>query len=138
MSGPIVTPLPPRGVAIRRAPNTLRSTISVKHCTGTISVPKALWCGWWKPLTLYWYNIRPRNSVHYCWLYHNIARRTCKSTRFSNTQKKNFVEKSGLSSFFENEGAVVQGGLVEFSRVTSLTNALCAHITPAPLLLNLG
>ena len=59
-----------------------------QHCTGTIYVPKALWCGWWKPKTLYWYNIRPRNSVHYCWLYHNIARRTCKSTRFSNTKKK--------------------------------------------------
>ena len=58
------------------------------------------------------------------------------SARFSDI-KKNFVEKSGLSSFSENEGAV-QRGLVEFSRVTSLTNALCAHITPAPLLLNLG
>ena len=78
VSGPIVTPLPPRGVAIRRAPNTLRSTNTVleqslfpKHCGvdgGT------------------------RNTVLVqstsCWLYHNIARRTCKSTRFSNTKKK--------------------------------------------------
>ena len=71
-----------------------------QHCTGTIFVPKALLCGWWESQTLYWYNLRPRNSVHYCWLYHNITRKTCKSARFSNAQKNNFEEKSGLSSFF--------------------------------------
>ena len=127
MSGPIVTPLPPRGVAIRRAPNTLRSTNTVleqsmfpkhcgvdggspKHCIGTIYVLETL-C-----------------TIVGCI---TILQEEHVKVRDSRIQKK-----SGLSS--ENEGAVVQRGLVEFSRVTSLTNALCAHITPAPLLLNLG
>ena len=135
MSGPIVTSLPPRGVAIRRAPNTLRSTNTVleqslfpkhcgvdggspKHCIGTIYVLETL-CTIVGCITiLQEEHVKVRDSrIH---------------------KKNNFVEKSGLSSFSENKGAVEQRGLVEFSRVTSLTNALCAHITPAPLLLNLG